>query len=195
MWVPPLPFLPHLLLQLGECWIFKKKKTVHTETYCFSVSCSQTIGQLSGRWTDGLVWSCCSAVMRVVNQSIATHAHKHTHACTHRLMTLIQMACLLCVYWPALKGIFYLFFLTKESVPSAQLCIYRFPLLLSWLILNCASQPQFSLFSLAYQSVSLSLYSWIFGSILKSLPSSSPLRSRLFLWLMLRLLCVSFLLY
>lgn len=96
-------------------------KRVHAETYCFSVSCSQAIGQLSGRWTDGLVWYCSSAVMWVVNQSIATHTHKYTHACTHRLMTLIQMACLLCVYWPALKGIF---FVWQRNLSRQHSCVF-----------------------------------------------------------------------
>lgn len=47
------------------------------------------------------------------NPCTQTHTRKHTH----RLMTLIQMACLLCVYWPALKGIFYLFFPDKGICP------------------------------------------------------------------------------
>lgn len=78
------------------------------------------------------------------------------------------MACLLCVRWPALKGIFHLFFffLDKESVQSAQLCIYWFPSLVSQLILNCASQPPCCFRRHINQSDS----PCSFGSILKSVP-------------------------
>lgn len=104
---------------------------------------------MSGRWTDGLVWYCSLDAM---GQRIKELQHIHTHTPhTHRLMTPIQMACLLCVCWPALKGIFHLlfFFLTKESVQSAQLSTCRFFLLMSQLIPNCAHSSQTSVFTVA----------------------------------------------
>lgn len=65
-----LPISPRLLLLVGEYFL----------TYCFSVWHSQVIGRLSGRWTNGLVWYCSSAVMV---QRIRALQHTHTHYNTH----------------------------------------------------------------------------------------------------------------
>lgn len=94
----------------------------------------------------------------------------------------LPSVCMLAGFKRNLSSPFF-FFLTKESVQSAQLSTCRFLLLMSQLIPNCAhsSQPQYSLLLLSFAS--------LFPS---SGGRSSLLLSRLFPWLTPRLLRVSF---
>lgn len=97
------------------------------------------------------------------DQSIATHTHTHT------LMTPIQMACLLCVYWPALKGIFHLLFFPEKGICPVSTAVYL-QISLAHVPINPKLRPQLSASVFTVFSDISAIQSQIFGSILKAAP-------------------------